>query len=169
MTDTALVAVALMCLANLCLTLGVIRRMNAFSGAGSSVAGTPAGLAGLLPPAGLRPDAGRHRIPQLAGAALVGFFTPACEPCKELLPQFAQWAYRLPIPAIAVVVGEPVPAAEVAESLAGHARVIVEPPDGPVAGAFGVRNFPAVCLLDDTGAIAFAGFDFVGFPVAEHR
>jgi hypothetical protein len=46
------------------------------------------------------------------------------------------------------------------------AHVVVEPTEGPLATAFEVIGFPALCLLDSTGTVLASGTDLAGFPVA---
>lgn len=95
----------------------------------------------------------------LTGRTLVGFFSPGCAPCREIMPRFVGSAREIGGErdhVLAVVVGEPVEAAEYAETLALVGRVVVEPPDGPVTTAFGVTGYPAVALVAD-GTILASG------------
>jgi hypothetical protein len=49
--------------------------------------------------------------------------------------------------------------------LTGAAIVVLEPPDGPVARAFGVRGFPAFALVGDGGRIEATGTELTALPV----
>lgn len=156
----------LLTLANLLLLLGVIRRLREPAATGA------AGGAIVMARTGSRPspftasawDGAAVGEGDLAGK-LVGFFTPGCAACVERLPEFISHARgKTPDEVVAVLVGEPDELTGMIGRLDGVARVIVEPPQGPVAEAFEIKGFPAVALLDSAGVIAFAGTDFRGFP-----
>jgi thiol-disulfide isomerase/thioredoxin len=96
----------------------------------------------------------------LGAPALVGFFAPGCGPCKERVPEFAAYAEAVSGAGqytLAVVVGSGEDVREFAGGLGDASRVVVEAPGGPVSTAFGVHGFPALCALDDTGAIVATG------------
>ncbi|MCF6471904.1 TlpA family protein disulfide reductase [Nonomuraea sp. MG754425] len=159
----AVVVVGLLCMVNLLLMVGVIRRLR-------KLAARPA--YGLPPTDGL---AVGERMPEFAatttagepishdllgGPALVGFFTPGCEPCQELLPRFVARAREFHGQALAVVVATSAEdAAEEAEHLAGVARVVVEEPGGALQDAFSVSGYPTVYVIDADGAVAGTDLD----------
>jgi hypothetical protein len=107
----------------------------------------------------------------LTAGTLAGFFTAHCMPCKERVPEFMSRVSALPRgrdQSLAVVIGDDADSDELAESLAAVARVVREKPGDPVATAFGVRGYPALCVLDDDGTIRASGFRFdeirIGIP-----
>lgn len=102
----------------------------------------------------------------LAGA-LVGFLSPDCDACHERLPQFLAYAEAVGRDrTIAVLVGTPDEVAEMAARIRPVARVVMEPSYGPMATAFSTIGYPAVVLLDSTGAVAHSGTSFATFPAA---
>jgi thiol-disulfide isomerase/thioredoxin len=172
----AVTLVGAICLVDLLLTVGVIRRLR-----------THAELLSRLPAQGLelpegpplavgsRPadftattTAGEPVTQASLGAQTVlGFFMSQCQPCSELLPQFVRYAAELPASyprPLAVVVGDDGQAAEYAQRLSQVARVVTEPAFGTVSTAFSVRGFPAVAILDDQGTVAAAGSRLLDLP-----
>lgn len=155
-----LVMVAMLCLVDLVLSLGVVRRLREHTER----------LNHLLADAGQRPSltvggvvadfstttvdgAGLCRD-DLTGRSIIGFFSPGCQPCADQLPAFERrggepgWDR-----VIAVVVGETDEGEEVVR-LRRLAEVVVEPHGGLVAGAFAVAGFPTIVELDDATVIA---------------
>lgn len=171
----AVVLVGLLCLFTLLLLLGVIRKLRdharlldllaAAPPEAMHPAGTPVGEFTTATLDGEIVSRGRLRE-----ATLVGFFSPSCGPCRENLPEFAQRARRMPggpDQVLAVVVAHPAQAGtDFADRLTTVAHVAVEPPDGPVAGAFGVRRFPAYGLVDADGVLVASGTSLAGIPLA---
>jgi thiol-disulfide isomerase/thioredoxin len=155
----AVVLVGLLCMVNLLLTVGVIRRLRQQA----ARQGSPEPMAG----GGLAPG---DRIPEFAatttngepisgellgGPAMVGFFSAGCKPCKDLLPRFVERARQTPEAVLAVVTGgsdeDPGP---YVERLAQVASVVSEEPQGPVQSAFKVAGYPTVFLIDADGTVA---------------
>jgi thiol-disulfide isomerase/thioredoxin len=120
----------------------------------TSVTGTAVSRAGLVAP------------------TLVGFFSPDCAPCKDVLPRFAAYARTLdlaPEQVLGVVVGDPARAGSVVSALDGLATVVTEGLDGPVSKAFRVSGYPAVCLLNDEHLVMGSGYDMDAIPVPVRR
>jgi thiol-disulfide isomerase/thioredoxin len=105
----------------------------------------------------------------LAGRSLVGFFSPECEPCQEQLPRFVEYAADIPggrQQVLAVLTGDEQEVAEMRQQAAEVARVVLEPHGGgPVAQAFAVAGFPAMCMLDGRTALA-SGHELDQLPTA---
>ncbi len=83
----------------------------------------------------------------LSGPALFGFFSPTCEPCRDKLPRFVEYARREPggrSSVIATVVGAADAAAEFVAELSEVAQVVVEGSGGTMATALGIRAYPSV-------------------------
>jgi hypothetical protein len=164
------VLVGAIAIVNLLLTVGVIRRLRQHTELIS--ANQPQLAPDLMVGVGESPDDfsvlatdGQPVTRELlADGQLVGFFSPTCEPCKELAPRFVERAARVPADrarALAVVVGHPDEVGDMVTRFEPVARVVVEP--GPEAGtvtnAFKVKGFPAVCTLDGTGTVVATGLD----------
>jgi AhpC/TSA family protein len=173
----AVVLVGLLCLLDLLLTVGVIQRLRQhtelLNKLQAGAAGGPAPE--VMLPAGSEvgefaattTDGDPVSRELLAGRTLVGFFSPGCQPCKEKLPGFVAAAPGVAggrQQVLAVVVGGQEEDAEVTARLTPVARVVVEPPDGPVAGAFGATGFPAFALLDAHRVVA-SGWELEALPV----
>ncbi|TDE27161.1 redoxin domain-containing protein [Nonomuraea mesophila] len=153
----AVVLVGLLGLANLLLLIGVIRRLRMTQDASQ------------LPPEGLQPgetipdftatatDGEPVSAAYLRGNALIGFLSPGCGPCRELLPEFVKEAGRSSGPVLAVVVATPQddPAMDI-KRLEKVARVVTEAPHGPVQQVFKVSGYPTVLTTDATGTVVFS-------------
>jgi thiol-disulfide isomerase/thioredoxin len=165
----AVALVGLLCLLDLVLTLGVVRRLREHA---EVLANLP-GQGGAEPPVGaaVGPFAARavdgERVTQdhLVDQTLVAFFSPGCAPCEELRPAFVRFAAAHPGGRGQVLAVLTAPAeldsgehADAVAELAPVARVVVqEQGDEVVAAAFGVRRYPTLCLVDANGRIAASG------------
>ncbi|MFD0472431.1 hypothetical protein ACFQ0B_32145 [Nonomuraea thailandensis] len=136
----AVVLVGLLCMVNLLLTVGLIRRLRRQSPPQPPMA---AGLApgGSVPRFAATTTSGEPVSDELLGApALVGFFSPGCRPCVDLLPLFAERARGTSDGVLAVIADGPGGDATVyLEQLEQVARVVVEAPQGPADGLPGQR------------------------------
>lgn len=167
MSELAVVLVGLgvLGLANLVLTLGLVRRVHAQS------ALLRMSIEGVENPRPIMLEAGEHVRPfaaattagdavahaDLSGPTLVGFLSASCPACAESLPSFVARARLTPggrERVLAVVVGGEDATAELRAALAPVARVVTEHASGPVARAFGVDGFPAFALLDGDRVVA---------------
>lgn len=172
MSSVSVVTLATLSFVNLVLLLGIVRRLNRLTGAGSTADQPDLSL----------PESGRRigrfiaattmgeRIStkDLSGPLLVGFFTTACPPCERFQPGFRAFADTFPgrrDQVLAVIVGGSGDPALLARQLGDVARVIVEPQGGPVSTAFGVDAFPAACVLHGDVVIA-AEFDIESLATA---
>ncbi|MEO3798614.1 hypothetical protein ABGA98_01160 [Nonomuraea sp. B1E8] len=156
----AVVLVGLLCMVNLLLTVGVIRRLRSQS----KSMPPPAMAEGLSPGARVPTFAamttsGEPISDELLGApALVGFFSQGCQPCKDLLPLFVERARGTSDAVLAVVdTGPGEDSADYVERLAEVARVVVEAPQGPLQTAFKVNAYPTVITIDAGGTVAGSG------------
>ncbi|MFG1948729.1 TlpA family protein disulfide reductase [Nonomuraea sp. NPDC048826] len=146
----AVVLLGLLCLVNLLLTVGIIRRLRARP-ARQGLSHTEDGLA----------IGERIPLEVMRGPGLIGFFAPGCEPCEEMLPGFAERATQGSGEAIAVLVAETEEgAADYAAALAGAARVVVEPSlGGPLQTALRVTGYPTVYLVDAANRVTGTEMD----------
>jgi thiol-disulfide isomerase/thioredoxin len=106
----------------------------------------------------------------LTGTAVLGFLTPECGPCQQLLPQFIESVAALSggrRQALVVVVGSPAKCGELACLLSPISRVVVESPDGPVQRALGVSGYPAFAVVDEQHTVVASGttLDVLQVPV----
>jgi thiol-disulfide isomerase/thioredoxin len=153
----ALVFVGVLCILDLVLSVGVIKRLreqaeilNRNGRSDPSVAvgmGDEVGEFSALSEDGEPVDhEGLRR-----GDTLVAFFSPTCRPCQEELPKFVDFAASFPggrEMVLATVVGEPETAAEMLERLRPVARVVHESTnEGPVSSAFALKAFPVVLVV----------------------
>jgi thiol-disulfide isomerase/thioredoxin len=173
----AVAVVGALCVLNLLLTTGVIRRLREHTDLLSGP--RPDFSADVIAP-GKRPaeftaaDAGGTPVGRADAerAGLVAFFAPDCPACKQSLPDFLAVAARSAEPVLAVVAGgldddgrpDPAAAGLLAE-LGRVARVVPEPHAGPVSEAFGVVAYPSWVLLDGPVVAASAvGMDRLPSP-----
>ncbi|MDW5326953.1 TlpA disulfide reductase family protein [Plantactinospora sp. KLBMP9567] len=165
----AVVLLGALCMVNLLLTFGILRRLREQTAELSR-------LSGALPPGMPAPEelVGTP-VPAFAATAidgtpvtrdslmgrpgLVGFFSAGCAPCHEQAPVFAKWLAEQgddATAAVAVITDSGPEAVEMATSLSGKATVVVEPDAFTVSQAFGVRGFPTFLRVDAGGVIAGA-------------
>ncbi|MEV0388195.1 TlpA disulfide reductase family protein [Nonomuraea sp. NPDC050643] len=156
----AVVMIGVLCLLNLLLTVGVIRRLRKQAASAASMPSMAEGLAiGEKVPefAATTTDGEPISDELIDGPALVGFFSPSCQPCRELMPRFIDHARRTPAAVLAVVVtgdiGDKEAAADV-ERLAEVARVVVEAPQAAIQSAFQVTGYPTVFEIGADGRVA---------------
>lgn len=162
----AVAVVAVLCLLNLVLLIGLMRKLDAISvPAGDAHAAGPEVPPPTLPPGEtVAPFEATTTEGQpvssagLVGSTLVGFFSPDCFACHEQLPGFVDHAGRVEREQTLAVVVDTDGAADLVTTLLPVARVVAEPPDGPVARAFAVEGTPAFCRLDGA-VVADSGFD----------
>jgi hypothetical protein len=167
----AVVVVGALCLLDLLLTFGVIRRLQTHTGhLDQLLKGSQSG--GGFPPVGapidefaaVATDGEPVGLARLTDATVVAFFSPGCAPCREKLPVFvAEMPRRGGREQILAVVSgpggksaRPGEAIEMADALARVARVIVDG-DQAVAKAFHMNAFPGFCVVDGTGTVLASG------------
>lgn len=158
------VLVGVLCVLNLLLTFGVIRRLRehgdliakgAASGAGGGPPTLPVGQR-AAEFTGITTDGAAVSRDLLSGDTLVAFLTPGCTPCQKKLPGLVEAAREWPggrSKTLAVVIGDPDEAADYVEKLVPVARVVLESPGGEVAAAFGVQSYPLFGVVDRSGKV----------------
>jgi hypothetical protein len=161
----ALVAVtAALCLLDLLLTFGVIRRLREHERRLADIGAPPRRR--LEPGSPIGPftatttDGALVSGATLPAGAVVAFFSPTCAPCAEQLPRFVDFAATLPggpKQAFAVVCGDLMQADPLVAKLEPVAQVLVEDSGGPLAAAFGVFAFPTLYVVDGDGTIRANG------------
>jgi peroxiredoxin len=163
----AVALVGVLCLVNLLLTFGVIRRLRQQakshvhdhtgssdddSGAYQLARGTPA------PDFSATATSGDGvSLADLTGSrSLIAFLASECEPCRTVLPELVALARSVPggpAQVLAVVVGNNASVDTFVDALEGVSRVVVEPGIGEISTAFGVRAFPTFYMVDERGVI----------------
>lgn len=161
----AVALVGVLCLLDLVLTVGVIRRLRQHTQL------FDAQIAGGRP--ALRPRPG-HRVGDFEAAdtnglavdrdllgpgTLIGFFTTDCVPCKELLPRFVDHVAGLGLDPEQVIAVLAAPEADenMIAQLGSVARVVVQASDGPMVRAFDLSGFPTLVRMGPNGLVDAAG------------
>jgi hypothetical protein len=168
----AVIVVGVLCLIDLLLTFGVIRRLREHEEMISK-----SGPAAMPPAIGLLPSehaaeftavtAGGDLLNGAPGLRMAAFFSAMCPVCPERVEPFLGYlgGHQIaPHSVLAVVVapgGDPPP---YLDRLAAAARICLEQEDGELAKAFKVQGFPAFCLLDGDGAVVASGYDPANLP-----
>lgn len=167
---TAVVLIAVLCLLNLLLTFGVIRKLRAqIQEKADRVAD------GLIIPAGSAVSgfsavttAGERISRESLGETMLGFFTPGCQACKERLPLFVDQARTVTRETgrsvLAVVHGTEEETREQVAALSEVAHVVVEPGDGPLGEVFDITGYPVFGLIAADGTLAATTFDPARLP-----
>ncbi|MFC9977184.1 TlpA family protein disulfide reductase [Spirillospora sp. NPDC127200] len=158
MVIALLTLVGLLAALNLLFTYGLIRRVREheerLARMGPAAPGPPPGR----PPAGsVLPEfhavtVGGREVDRGAlaeGDALIGFFDTDCEPCRDRMPEFAEFtAERRSTPVLVVIAGPPAETARWAGLFDDHALVVVEE-EARLAKTFGVDGLPTMLALRD--------------------
>jgi hypothetical protein len=164
------VVVGVLCLLDLLLTFGVIRRLREHASllAGRGAAEPPVGLtAGESPGAFTAETISGDVVTGAAGLRLVAFFSSWCAACPERVPPFLDYLSRHRIgreSALVVVAADDGTRAPYLDRLAEAAQACVEPTEGQIARAFQVAGFPAFFLLDADGVVTAEGYDPAALP-----
>jgi hypothetical protein len=154
------------CLLDLVLTFGVIRRLRVHSELLSQDRTPGPPVIGL----GVGESPGGFTAVSTSGALLAGpagirvtaFFSALCSICPERVPPFVDYLaeHRIPADSVLVVLhatdSQPAP---FAGELAQVGQVCVEADDGELARTFRVNGYPAFCLLDADGQVQATGYD----------
>lgn len=166
----AVVAVAVLCLVDLLLTFGVIRRLREHTTLLSSRGGETTVMSLIAgetpgPFAAVTTDGKQTTGP--AGFRVAAFFSSSCSICPRRVPAFVDYlranhvAHDAVLAVILAGADESVP---YLDRLAEVARVCVQSADGELASAFKVVGYPAFCLLDVDGAVQAISYDPAELP-----
>jgi hypothetical protein len=171
----AVVLVGVLCLVDLLLTFGVIRRLREHAEL-ITLGGVPdipvLGVAAGEQPAPFSATTTEgDLVSGPGGLAMVAFFSTTCSACPERVPPFVSYLSHHGIAresALAVVLGPQDEPPAFATALAGAARVTTAPEleDNPLTRAFKVVGYPAFCLLDDDGTVIATSHDPAALPEA---
>ncbi|MFF1418687.1 redoxin domain-containing protein [Streptomyces sp. NPDC058280] len=161
----AVVLVGLVALADLILTLGVVKRLREHTEMLAGAGGMPVTIAvgeKVGDFTAVTIDGETVNSDRVEPDSLVAFFSPTCQPCKEKLPKFVAHARTLPggrDQVLAVVVGGIDEASEFTTQLSPVARVLVEDREGPLHTAFQTAAYPTLLRVsahDDGGLMVAA-------------
>jgi hypothetical protein len=159
----AVALVGVLCLLDLLLTFGVIRRLREHTEL-LSVSRDPRspaiGLAaGELPAVFTAVTIDGDVVGNESMFRLVGFFSTSCAICAKRVASFVDYltVHRIERDSVLAIVGAGDEAPPYLDTLAAVARVCLEREDGGIASAFKVGGFPAFCLLDPGGAVIGSG------------
>ncbi|MEV5443084.1 hypothetical protein AB0N23_11175 [Streptomyces sp. NPDC052644] len=154
---------------NLILTYGIIRKLPSLAPVRPATpidAGSVGAVAGDF---SVRTADGsvltRRDLPD---GALVGFFSPGCEPCTELLPRFSSAVRGLRIPrseVLAVIAPGTEPELRYTDELGDIARLAVGGEAARIAEAFGITGYPVVCRVASDGDVTVIDRDLRGLGV----
>lgn len=162
----AVIIVGLLCLLNLLLTFGVVRRLREHTAQLAARTGPTASISELVP--GERPAAYQAEaedgatIGEYSGLRMVAFFSTECSICPERVPTFTDYLRVHGLPrdrAAAVLCGPNTDKAPYRPVLRELAMVGDDGEDGPLAKAFRIIGFPAFVLLAPDGTIRESHYD----------
>jgi hypothetical protein len=168
---SAVALVGVLCLLNLLLMLGVIRRLREHGEMISRVGMTEMPVIGLTP--GERVAAfsavttGGQSLTSESGLRVAAFFSSSCSICPERAAPFADYlsGHRvLRDSVLTVVVGSASEPPPYLDRLADSTQICVVPDDAGVIKAFKVKGFPAFFLLDAAGTVLATGYDPAMLP-----
>jgi len=159
----AVAVIGVVLLANLALTLALVRRVRVLSERPAMLPGRPG-----LPIGSPVPDftattvsgETKSRSEMTGSRSLFGFFDAGCISCHRQLPEFANLAGTISGGAgqvLAVVTGSDERAAEFVSELDGVAAVVREPQEDALCTAFRVKGFPSFYLVNGTGSVEASG------------
>jgi len=162
----AVVVVGAICLLNLVLTFGVIRRLREHTELLNQRIVDRAAAPGpiMLGPGATVGDFSvttTDGVPvsraDLTGQRLVGFFSPTCAACAENMPTYVAHAQAHPggrDAVLSVVVGAEAETAEMTRQLEPVSRVVRDVEQGEISRAFAVDGYPAYGILDGDTVVA---------------
>jgi hypothetical protein len=171
--SAAIVVVGLLCLTDLLLTFGVIRRLREHTerlanSSGMDLHAPVSDLAiGETVAPFTAPSVSGEPLSGPAGLRMVAFFSAGCSACPERVPAFVDYVRANQITRdsiIAVVISSRPEPVSYQEDIAAVAPVLVEPLDGGLADAFKVRGFPTFFLLDGAGSVSAYSHEPVALP-----
>ncbi|MFI7703056.1 TlpA family protein disulfide reductase [Nonomuraea sp. NPDC049480] len=164
---TLVILLGVLCLLNLALTVGVIRRLRKHSEALADRSDDGHGRQAILPEGAVAPpydtvatDGSTVSRDLITQPVLVGVFSPGCDACHKAMPDFLASAERFPggpEQVLAVIVDQKGESGPLRAELEPVARVVVEEMGGPVTSALQVQAFPVFALVGGDGRIMASG------------
>lgn len=164
--SVAVAIVGVMCLLNLLLTFGVIRRLREHTELlNQRVIDRAAAPGPIMLEAGrtvgdfsvTTVDGAEVSNADLTGRRLVGFFSPSCSACAENMPAYVAHAQTQAggrDRVLSVVVGSEAETADMTRQLEKVSTVVRDVEQGPISRAFAVDGYPAYGILDGDTVVA---------------
>ncbi|MFI6689996.1 TlpA family protein disulfide reductase [Streptomyces sp. NPDC050485] len=155
----AVALVGALCVLDLVLTLGVVKRLRehtemlASNSAVDTYTINVGEQVGEFTASSVDGEEVTHQLRQ--DDTLVAFFSPTCGPCRDKLPKFVDHVERGGITrdrVLVTVVGDAEESRGFIEQLRPIARVVCERSDGELTAAFKVKAFPTVLKVSPDGA-----------------
>jgi len=160
------VIVGLLCLADLLLSFGIVRRLREHTALLSEQRDNGLTVSGLnigeLPAEFAHMSTDGQPVTGPAGLSMVAFLSSSCSICPERVPGFLSYLEVNLLgrdDVMAVIVGSPAEPMAYLDSIATVSRVCFESSDVALASAFKVTGYPAFYLLDQGGAIRSVSHD----------
>jgi hypothetical protein len=156
--SVAVALVGVLCLLDLVLTLGVVRRLRDHSARLSALQLPPAETAIAKAGDAVEPftastvDGSAVSTGDLVEPTLVAFFSPDCPACEQQLTPFVDYARTFPGGAARtlVVITSETGGRKYHDAVTGLGRVVTEAElTGPVQKAFATRGYPAFVLVEN--------------------
>ncbi|WP_214409281.1 peroxiredoxin family protein [Sphaerisporangium fuscum] len=166
---TAVILLGVLCVLNLLLTMGILRRMRAEAGQAGRHSQSLFTLGPGSPLGEFSADTtDGETVTDGTLTGLVGFFSAGCEACHDLLPRFVEGARERGRENVLAVVGGD--DEETVRALTPVARVVVAELDGgPVARAFQNVWTPALYFIGDDHKVAATGARMEELPLHDPR
>lgn len=171
----AVTIVGVLCLIDLLLTLGTIRRLREHTmiigrirQGGYPVVSVSALGDGASPQQFTAVTTDGVEVGGPAGLSIVAFFSTTCPVCPERAPAFAEYVrshHGERDKALAVVVGDADESPGYLADLAEVAQVCTEADGGPIGLAFALQAFPAFFVIDAEGAVRGSSYDPAELPI----
>lgn len=161
----AVVVVGLLCLADLLLTFGVIRRLREHTEQLAGLHGShdDAPITDLADGATPVPFTAEtltgDQVSGPAGLRMVAFFSATCSACPTRVPPFLEYVRANQIDRdsiLAVMINPNGDEVSYQEDVAQVARITMESYDGEIGAAFKVRGYPTFFVLDGAGSLSEA-------------
>ncbi len=164
----AVIFVGCLCLLDLLLTFGVLRRLREHAEllAAASADPSPGLASGERPAPFAAVSTAGQAVSGPAGLRVVAFFSTTCSVCPGKVAPFLRYVKAAgfhPGSVLAVIASETDPTDYIID-LAGSASVCTEPQGGSLGNAFKLNGFPGFFLLDDDGVIVASAFDPGALP-----
>ena len=166
----AVVAVSVLCLADLLLTFGVIRRLRQHSALLASRGDAPVATRlsiGESPGPFTAVTTDGVDLTSHAGFRIAAFFSATCSICPGRVPTFIDYLQANQVAhheVLAVVLAGESDSVPYLDQLTDAGRVCVQPADGNLATAFKVGGYPAFCLLNQDGTVRASSFTPADLP-----
>ena len=166
----AVIAVGLLCLLDLLLTFGVIRRLRQHTELLSSHSDDVPVLslrAGDRPVEFAATAADGAQVSGPAGLRVVAFFSSSCSVCPLKAPEFVAYVRDNQLPrdaVLAVLLADESASVPYADQVAEVATLTRQAAGGELATAFGVQGYPAFCVLDADGTVEATSYSPAQLP-----